>query len=105
MIHGGPTDAALPATPAAMRTRPAVPSAAVAESPVDGGDLLEEPVMTEVWAIRVYKDGHLCPPTLDDDSTESFLAWPSKEQAETGLKFQRDHGYLDDDMGEVVRVL
>lgn len=30
-------------------------------------------------------------PALDDDGTDSFLAFPSKEQAQRGAQFQKDN--------------
>lgn len=42
---------------------------------------------TEIWALR-HPAGHLIGPALDDDKTQSFLAWPIRTQAEIGRIFQ-----------------
>ncbi len=53
--------------------------------------------MTEVWALKRLNGGGYLPPALDDDGTESFLAWPTREQAERGVAFQTEMGYIDED--------
>lgn len=50
-----------------------------------------------VFCIERIADGHRLPPALDDDGTESFLAWPTRKQAEIGLRFQVDQGYLEEE--------
>jgi hypothetical protein len=56
----------------------------------------------EVWVIRL-KNGHLVPPQ-DDDGTNVFMAWPSREEAMKGLAYQRQ--YLEaNDRPQVVRLL
>jgi hypothetical protein len=53
------------------------------------------PEKREVWALA-WDDpdeaecDFVCP-ALDDDGTNSFLAFPSKEQAKQGAKFQKDN--------------
>lgn len=51
--------------------------------------------ITEVWVL-VNRIGTLVPP-LDDDGTDSFLAFPTKEQAMIGLRHQMDM-YADADI-------
>ena len=57
-------------------------------------------MLKEVWALRNV-NGKLVPP-MDDDETDGFMAWPSREEAEKGLKHQKESWDLDD--AEVVRV-
>jgi hypothetical protein len=34
-------------------------------------------------------------PALDDDGTDSFLAWPSEAEAAIGCRFQVEQGYYE----------
>ena len=52
-----------------------------------------------MFAIVRKGDNHRLPPALDDDGTDSFLVWPTREQAEQGLRFQWET-YLDPEDGE-----
>lgn len=65
----------------------------------------EQKLPQQVWAIR-NNMGTLVPP-VDDDGTDGFMAWPTKEQAEKGLEHQRKYNYLDDEEneGEVVQIM
>lgn len=49
---------------------------------------------SEVWVVR-REDGDLLPP-MDDDGTHAFMAWPSRDEAEKGLKHQQATWDLDD---------
>lgn len=55
----------------------------------------------EVWAIE--HDGRLVPPGMDDDGTSSFLAFPTREEAEQGINYQYGQGYFDESDGLKVR--
>lgn len=57
----------------------------------------------EIWALRRTADGGLVPP-VDEDGTEVFMAWPSREQAERGMKYQIVSGYFGNGDLEVVQV-
>jgi len=57
-------------------------------------------IPAEVWAI-VNEGGGLVPP-CDDDGTDAFMAWPTREQAEAGLRHQVEMGWLE--TGLIVRV-
>ena len=54
----------------------------------------------EIWAIDTGL-GFLLPP-LDDDGTDTFMAWPTKEEAEQGLRHQAENGWCE--YGKVVRI-
>jgi len=45
------------------------------------------------------KDGHRLGPAMDDDGTDSFLVWPTLEQAKVGFEFQME-SYLDNERDE-----
>ena len=57
----------------------------------------------EIWVVRVGKRS-MVGPALDDDGTNSFLAWPSQEEATRGLEFQRSMGWYMDAELSVVRL-
>lgn len=50
------------------------------------------PIPTEVWAIMT-RCGLL--PPMDEDGTDAFMAWTSKEAAERGLEYQQSIYDLD----------
>jgi hypothetical protein len=59
--------------------------------------------LAQIWAIE-QNDRGLLPP-LDDDGCESFIAFPTREDAERCLESQLSKGYIDDDCNpRVVRV-
>jgi len=45
--------------------------------------------VNEIWVLR-HSDGFLVPP-IDDDGTNVFLAWPTKEEAERGIRKQMSY--------------
>lgn len=49
----------------------------------------------EVWALAWDNfdeaSNSYVAPAMDDDGTDSFLAFPSREQAERGAAFQKEH--------------
>jgi hypothetical protein len=61
-------------------------------------------IKIEVWVIVDKSNYNMIPPALDDDGTNSFIAWPSKKEAEKGLTFQIAMGYISAETCEVVRL-
>ncbi len=51
----------------------------------------------EIWTIRCG-DGFW----WDEDGTHGFMAWPSREQAEQGLAYQREHYACSEGVLELV---
>lgn len=51
--------------------------------------------LREIWVLQ-HINGHLLGPAMDDDGTDSFLAWPSHTEALKGLMFQIEHGYVEE---------
>lgn len=49
----------------------------------------------QVWALAWDNpdeaDNCFVSPAMDDDGTDSFLAFPNQEQAEIGARFQKDN--------------
>lgn len=41
----------------------------------------------EVWVLKSETTNRLLPP-IDEDGTETFLAWPTQAEAEQGLEHQ-----------------
>lgn len=56
-----------------------------------------------LWAL-LRSDGRLMPP-IDDDGTDLFMVWRSKEDAEKGLLTQTTKGFADPCLWEVVCIL
>lgn len=57
----------------------------------------------EVWALLRKSDNGLVP-CHEDDGSDSFMAWPARDQAEAGLKGQVDRGYFTEGEIDVIRL-
>jgi hypothetical protein len=64
--------------------------------------IMDTELPSEVWAI-LNESGRLMPP-IDEDGTDIFMAWPTREQAEAGRKHQIETYGVDLADSRVVQV-